>query len=279
MALIRQNPVATYYAIAFAISWGLLFYFVGCLQGFPATPDAAENHLMAVVLATVAGPSIAGCAMTFLVYGDTRDLRERLFKWQRWYPFIGLFAPVTVVTILGALCLLVSSEHYLPAIVSADKKMALVLTGVGYGVIAGFFEELGWSGFVVPETRKQGYGIVATGLMVGLMWGLWHFLVAVWGSGTEDGSFSFDLFIPWIPWNLLVLPCYRVLMVLLYERTESIPSMAILHGTLTASLPLMLMPPATGYALSAFYTIFAAVLGIAIVILVNGKYRERKKTD
>jgi membrane protease YdiL (CAAX protease family) len=157
--------------------------------------------------------------------------------------------------------------------------MALVLIGVGYGVIAGFFEELGWSGFAMPETRKQGHGIVTTGLTVGLMWGLWHFLVALWGSGTEDGSFSFDLFIPWIPWNLLVLPCFRVLMVLLYERTQSIPSMSILHGSLTASLPLILMPPATGYALSGFYTILAAVLGIAIVVLVNGYFLERTKTD
>lgn len=279
MGLIQRHPVAIYYAIAFAISWGILFYFVGGLQGFPATPDATEKHLTAVVLATVAGPSIAGCTMTFVVYGDTRDLRERLFKWQRWYPLIGLFAPITVVTILGAFCLLFSSEKYIPAIITVDNKVALVLMGVGYGVIAGFFEELGWSGFAVPETRKQGYGIVTTGLMVGLMWGLWHFLVAVWGSGTEDGLFSFDLFIPWIPWNLLVLPFYRVLMVLFYERTQSIPSMAILHGTLTASLPLILMPPATGYALSVFYIIFAAMLGIAIVVVVNGKYLERKKTD
>ena len=105
------------------------------------------------------------------------------------------------------------------------------------------------------------------------------FMVAIWGSGAEDGSFSFDLFVPWIPWNLLVLPCYRVLMLFLYDRTKSILSMAIMHGSLTASLPLILMPPVTGYALSAFYTLFAVVLGTAIAVLVNRKQLGQVKTD
>lgn len=279
MKFIQRHPLASYFAVAFAISWGIVFYSVGGLQGFPATPKQAEKQLTAVVLATVAGPSISGWAMTFLVYGETRDLRKRLFKWQRWYPLIGLPAPITVVLILGTLCLLVSSEKYRPAIFSTDDKMELLLIGVGYGLIAGIFEELGWSGFAVPEMRKQGFGLLCTGVTVGVMWGLWHFMVAIWGSGAEDGSFSFDLFVPWIPWNLLVLPCYRVLMVFLYDRTKSILSMAIMHGSLTASLPLILMPPATGYALSAFYTLFTVVLGTAIAVLVNRKQLGQVKTD
>lgn len=279
MTLIQQHPLASYFSIAFAISWSIVFYFVGGFQGFPATPKQAEKQSTAVVLATVAGPGIAGWAMTFLVYGEARDLRKRLFKWQRWYPLIGLFAPITVASILGALCLLVSPHKYLPAIFLTDDKMVLLLIGVGYGVIAGFSEELGWSGFAVPEMRKQGYGLLSTGVTVGVMWGLWHFLVAIWGSGAEDGSFSFDLFVPWIPWNLLILPCYRVLMVFLYDRTESILSMAIMHGSLTASLPLILMPPARGYALSAFYILFAVALGIVIAVLVNGKQLGRVKPD
>ena len=36
-----------------------------------------------------------------------------------------------------------------------------------------FFEELGWTGFAVPELRKR-YGILTTGLIVGLLWGVWH---------------------------------------------------------------------------------------------------------
>jgi hypothetical protein len=60
-------------------------------------------------------------------------------------------------------------------------------------------------------------------------------------------------------------------MVFLYDRTESILSMVIMHGSLTASLPLILIPPARGHALSTFYTLLGVALGIVIAVLVNGK--------
>jgi hypothetical protein len=96
---------------------------------------------MAVVLAIVIGRWAQHRGLGHDVSGDgeARDLRKRPFKWQRWYPWIGLFAPITVASILGALCLLVSSDKYLPEILSTDDKLELLLIGVRYGAIAGFF--------------------------------------------------------------------------------------------------------------------------------------------
>ena len=134
--------------------------------------------------------------------------------------------------------------------------------GIGYGFVAGSFEELGWSFFAVPEMLEEGESGRKTGLTVGLVWGMWHFLVAIYGSGNEDGALSFDLFMPWIPWNLLVLPVYRVLMVWVFEASgRRVLPMTLLHGPLTASLPLILMPTrATGAALACFYLLFAFLL-------------------
>lgn len=51
------------------------------------------------------------------------------------------------------------------------------------------------------------------------------------------------------------------------DYNASILAMAILHGSLTASLPLILMPSATGMALFHFYVLFGLVLLVAILVI------------
>ena len=93
------------------------------------------------------------------------------------------------------------------------------------------------------------------------MWGCWHFLVAALDSGDAESNFSFELFFPWVIWNLLVMPAYRVLMVYVFQLTErSVLAMSVMHGTLTASLPLILTPPAAGLALASFYSLVGVTL-------------------
>ena len=104
---------------------------------------------------------------------------------------------------------------FLPGIFASDEKASLLLVGIAYGLGAGFFEELGWTGFAVPTLRPR-YGVLATGLIVGVLWGAWHFLVNSWASGSSSGDLSLALFLPAVlsSW----LPAYRVLMVWVYDR-------------------------------------------------------------
>ena len=41
----------------------------------------------------------------------------------------------------------------------------------------GILEELGWTGFAVPTLLRLRYGVLSTGLIVGVLWGVLHFLV------------------------------------------------------------------------------------------------------
>jgi membrane protease YdiL (CAAX protease family) len=43
--------------------------------------------------------------------------------------------------------------------------------GIAVGLTAGIFEELGWTGFAVPALLGVRYGVLGTGLMVGVLWG------------------------------------------------------------------------------------------------------------
>ena len=54
------------------------------------------------------------------------------------------------------------------------------MTGITLGLIVPVFEETGWTGFVTPRLRRN-HDFRATGLLMGLLWGLWHFALFLGG--------------------------------------------------------------------------------------------------
>lgn len=99
----------------------------------------------------------------------------------------------------------------------------------------GFLEELGWTGFAVP-TLRQRYGALTTSLIVGLLWGTWHLLIAVWATRGMAGESSLTGFVAgFLAFYFLALPAYRVLMVWLYDRTASLLLAMLMHAVLSAS--------------------------------------------
>ena len=174
-AFIKKHPVLTYYALVFAISWagGLIVLGPG---GFVGTEVPSQKLFLLAILAGIAGPSIAGILLTGLVGGRAgfRDLASRLFKWRvgvRWYAVALLTAPILMMAVLFALSL--TSPVFIPAIITTDDKVSLLVPGIAAGLVGPFFEELGWTGFAIPQLRKR-YGILSTGIIVGLLWGVWH---------------------------------------------------------------------------------------------------------
>ena len=193
------------------------------------------------------------CSVPLQRFSKTRAVRNCLVK-------------LLVTAVLLALSL--TSPVFLPGIFTSDEKAALLLVGIAYGLAAGFFEELGWTGFAVPGLRLR-YGLLTTGLIMGILWGAWHFVVAFWGSGSASGAFSLPLFLAQFLFYVGVLPAYRVLMVWVYDRTESLLVAMLMHAGLTASVPLILMPLATWGALLSWYLVLAAALwGVVAAIAV-----------
>ena len=127
-------------------------------------------------------------------------------------------------------------------------------------------EELGWTGFTVPTLLRLRHGVLATGLIVGLLWGAWHFLIAFWASGTSSGALSLANYLPAVLFYAGSLPAYRVLMVWVYERTaESMLVAMLMHASFSASM-LILQP--LGLALVPGLT-WALVLAASLWVLVG----------
>jgi uncharacterized protein len=272
---IERRPVVTYFALAFGISTGGLLL-AAARGGLPL--DARDSWIAALALFT--GPSVAGLLMTYLVHGKNglRKFLSRLLKWRvdtRWYAVALLTTPILVIPILLGLSLI--SPVFLPPAFTTEDIVSLLLLGIVTGIIGGFSEELGWTGFVTPELRRR-YSVLATGLIVWAMWAVWHVPVTVLATVSPTGAVSWSLLLPPLVFYATVLSPFRTLMVWVYDRTESLLLAILMHTSLAASTFVILLPPATGAALITYYLILAAVLWavVAVVYVVNGGQLERR---
>jgi len=255
-AFIKRHPLLTYFALTFAISWGAILIAVGP-SGIPVNTE----QVAMLGLATLLGPSAAGILSTGLVDGRAgfRELLARLLRWRvgaRRYAVALLTAPLSTAAVLLALSLL--SPEFLPGIFTTDDKATLLLFGIVAGLMVGFFEELGWTGFAVPRMRLR-YSVLATGLIVGLLWGAWHFIL-FWESDSFSRALSLALLLGRLfSW----LPAYRVLMVWVHDHTDSLLAAMLMHVSLVAST-VILEPPLAGGPLLTYILVRAAVLWVVV---------------
>ena len=266
---IKRHPLLIYYALTFTISWGGILIIIGP-GGIPGTTEEFQRMFLIVSLALLAGPSVSGLLLTGLVQRRVgfRELFSRLFRWSvapRWYAVAFLTAPVLMTVIPLGLSLFYSG--FLPGIITKSEKPSLLLIGIIAGLMAGIFEELGWTGFVIPRLRLR-YGTLITGLIVGFLWGAWHLLMNFWTSGDPSGVLSLDLFLHSVLFSVGILPAFRVLMVWVYDHTRSLFVAMLMHFSLTAS-NVILVPLATGTSLVIWSLVLAVALWVVVAISIR----------
>ena len=265
-SLIRRHPLLAYYVLTFALSWGGFLLVVGS-SSLVTTNWQADEKFVSAILVMLAGPSIAGLLMTGLVDGRAgyRDLALRLRTWRvglRWYALAILPAPIVSAGVLLALSI------PFPLLTAGDKT-AVALGGLGAAVTT-ILEEVGWTGFAVPRLRRR-YSVPMTGLIVGVLWGLWHFLQQVAISGTYAGGIPLPTFVTLSALAAVAnLTAYRVLMVWVYDCTDSLLVTTLMHGSLRASSTFWFTPIATGTLFLANVWFVAAVMWLLVGAVAVG---------
>jgi len=257
-------------------NWGVVLLLIGGPGGIPGTGEHIARLFPFEVIALYAGPAVACLLLTGLVSGRAgyRELLSRLLKCRvgaRWYAVALLAAPLVWTAILLALSLI--SPVFLPSIVTTGNKVSLLLFGIVGGLIVGFFEELGWTGFATPRLRLR-YGILTTGLIMGVLWGTLYILTYyLWGSATSSGTLPVPLFLTVYGVSFLVgqMPAFRVLMVWVYDRTGSLLLAILMHASLLACT-IICVSAATGVAFLVYVFAVAAALWVivAAVAVANG---------
>jgi uncharacterized protein len=273
-ALVKRHPVLTYFALVFALSWGAILLITGNLGPI----GTADPHFLFGALTAPVAPAVVGVLLTGIVAGlaGYRDLVARLLRWRvgvRWYALALLTAPLLTVTAAVLFALALGSTEFLPAILTKPNPLGLLLPAVVAGLIAGLCEELGWTGFAIPRLRLR-YGVFATGVLVGVVWGAWHFPLF-----REGASFSGVLPLALLLVQLFAwLPAYRVLMVWVYDRTGSLLVAVLMHASLIAT-QLIALPAVTEEATSLVWIVgWAAMLWlvVAVVAAATGGQLSRK---
>ena len=281
--LFKRHPLLTYYFVTFLISWGGVVLVSGGRGGI--SPKPGDIPFLSLYLISVAGPFLASLLLTGLYHGKTgyRELLSRLFKWRvsaRWYA-VALFAPLSVFAALFALTLI--SRVFIPGIFSpgnnpialafglpGDNKITLLLFVLGLSLFNGFVEEVGWTGFATTKLQLN-HGIVAAGLNLGIMWGLWHLLSNFIGSAEAAGAVPLPLYLLVMLFSFL--PPFRILMLWVYQHTGSLLIGMLMHTSLNTFWMLSMPPALTGAEYMTWYIVWAAILWalVAIVSLARNK--------
>lgn len=264
----KRFPASTYFILTHVISWGGELLVIGGFSSIPGTTEAFETLLLPAVLVMLAGPSIAGILCTWLFQGTSglNELQSRVLRWRldaRWYALALVAAPLAVAVTL--LLLSHSSRIFLPGIFTTSTPWFHFVLGIVTELAAGFFEELGWTGFATPQLRRR-YSMFSTGIIVGLVWGLWHLLVVWWGSGATSGGLSMTLYLPIMLFSFL--PPYRMLMTWVYERTGSVLISMLMHAALTTSVRIFDPLAISGVPTLIYNLALGAVLWVGVISVI-----------
>jgi membrane protease YdiL (CAAX protease family) len=225
----KRHAVLIYFVLVFVLSGGGILLIVGP-EGFPLHAAQFASFGPLLYAAILAGPCVAGVLMTCIVDGrpGLRHLFARLSRWRvGWTWYAVALLPALLMTATALLLSLVSPD-FRPAILDSNGKSGILLAALGPALLVGSFEEIGWTGFAVPHLRLH-YSILATGLMVGLVWGGWHFPL-FWQPDSFSGALPIVILLTMLfSW----LPPFRVLLVWVHDRTQSLPVVMLMHAAVS----------------------------------------------
>jgi membrane protease YdiL (CAAX protease family) len=177
--LIARHPLSAYFALTFALSWGLVLPMtlsrnigVGLLPY--DLPDALGIALY--LLASFVGPTVAALVVTGLTEGRAGvwALLRRTVQWRvgpQWY-LVALLANLSIWTL--AYTAVLGPDLLGAALVNWPLLLSAFLPMVAFGMlIPAIGEEPGWRGFALPRLQAR-YGPLWATLILGLVHGLWH---------------------------------------------------------------------------------------------------------
>ena len=258
---VERHPVLSYFALVYLITWGSILLIV---QVFGSSQETNLTTRTAIVsLPLLFAPGLVGITLTALLEGKAgiRAMYSRMTHWRvgsRWYVVALVLMPILLLAILYGLALLVS-----PAFAPVLSLLGLA------GIAAGYMEEIGWTGFATPRLLSR-WSPLAAGLIVGLLWGLWHGLADYSVRGDTLGTFwpiTFSLFV-------LPLTAWRILMVWVYDNTRSGPVAQLMHFGYTGSLGLFVPLAAISHTQDALvYAVLMVVLWLFVAFIAITRQR------
>lgn len=167
-----RSPVWIFLVLVFTLSWPFLICGFGW---FSSQEDVLKRYILSCTGMLMVALS-ALITRAFIERRGFRDVGWNLGR-PKWYLAVLLFCcllwlgPPLAALPLGQ----AEWNHNL----SRDELIVVILSPAGFSVLAGFGEEFGWRGYLLPRLlsdRRYARGIL---LIIGFIWGIWHCATAV----------------------------------------------------------------------------------------------------
>ena len=266
--LVQRHPVLGYFVLTYAISWfGALLIAMPALMGHRAL---LKMRGLLMFPAMLLGPSVAGFLLTWIVDGRSgvQDLLLRMRSVRigmHWYATL-LIPPLLILIVL----------HGMKAFVSPIFSPGGFLVGIGFGILAGLLEEIGWTGYAFPKMCGQ-LSPLAASIVLGLLWGFWHLpVIDFLGTATPHGRYIIAYFFAFVS----AMTAIRVLIGWMYVNTKSVTVAQLMHASSTGSLVIFSPPHVNPAQEALWYTVYALVLWftVAALSIMLGKHLTRENS-
>ena len=286
---VDTHRVLLFLALAFGIAWltGLVIYLTG---GLTNSPKIGPGLPLAVVLLAVPymwAPAVAHILTRLLTCEGWKDVGLRPHFRRGWpYWLMGWVLPA-LMTIAGAVVFfLVFPSYFDPNLARVQQMMAgsaglsgrspwvivviETLTGVLVSPIvnslATFGEEFGWRAYLLPKLMPWGWRKAM--LLIGLIWGVWHWPVIFMGY---EYGFSYPGF-PWLGPLLFIWItfCFGVFLAWITLRGGSVWPAVIGHAAINgiAALAALAVTGSPNPLLGPLPVGIIGSVGYAIVALI-----------
>lgn len=255
----RAHPLTAFTAAVYGISAiAAVVVYAPLLMPGPRSPYGTLWRSLAMFPAMVIVVGVAGVLLTAATAGRAARtalwarLHPRLVPW-RWWLLVAL-PPAAILAVLAV------GRTTSPAFVPGLNPY-----GLGFGLLAGFCEELGWTGYAWPRMRPRFPPPFAAAAVLGVAWGCWHLPVLDHLAALPPDAAWFPAFAAAF---IIAMTALRILICWAYSHTGSILLAQATHASSTTFLvflsPLAATQPQEvgwygGYALALWATVAAAV--------------------
>ena len=249
----KRGSVFGFLILVFALSipfWVLgNMYQVELLPGLPISSLAAFTPGIAAIVMVYRSGQLPAVRRLMCRSFDIDRIRDK-----KWYFVFVLFNPAVAILVFWIMRVMGIEVPNPPPFTFAVVAMFVAFFAAALG------EEIGWTGYATEPFLRR-WGILMTGLFLGLVWAVFHLLLLTQANRS----------IEWIAWWSLGTVTLRTMMVWLYSHAgDSVFAAAIFHTMINMSWQLF---PING----SFYdprifslaTLALAILFVAVWRLVS----------
>jgi len=252
------------------LTFGLMYGSHGLIALLLETTEMEWGSFLYDLLGILGGgaPAFAALIMISTMYGK----EEREAYWKRVYHYrtgtlwwaVALLSPL-VIGFGGNL--LHHGGWWNPGITPGE--LAALPLAFGTMIFAGGAEELGWRG-VLQETMKKTVSLPVMGLVIGILWGIWHgplFMIDVFAHS----GYAFSTY-------LLSTIAFSLLLTLVVYKTGSVLLAILLHAGINAFGNLGFgIPMEASTAVMVYLVVISVIMGGVLYSLEKKKKGEVRR--